>query len=100
MRDIEAEINYSIQDDGLVTFSCSVPLEENEIEEFEKSLPQGSNFLSPSIEDGAINYSLETKYDSKAEAEGKLDHRLELIKMCVRSRTELTILYNLILTSK
>lgn len=100
MRDIEAEINHSIRDDGLLKLACSVRLEENEIEEFEKVLPQGSKFLSPTIGDGAINYSLETKYESKDEAEEKLSHRLELFEMFVRSRTELTIPCNLKLTYK
>ena len=91
MRKIKAEVNYKINDDGSIQMSCSVPLTDDEVDEFRRVLAQGSTFLDPTIDGNTIHYSLLEKYNSKKEADKIVENRVKLFHMSVRSRTELTL---------
>jgi len=95
MRDIETEIEYSVESDGTINMKCVVPLNEDEVNEFERVLPQGSNFLYPTLDKNSITYTHQENYDTEREAQKRVGNRVDLFKMFVRSRTELTIPCNL-----
>jgi len=92
MRDEKATVDYTIEPNGTINFSCEVPLTDDEVEEFKRVLSQGSAFLSPSLGENSISYFHSETYDSKEEAERRLQGRLETFAEGVRSRTEITLI--------